>query len=192
MAELPFARLQTNEAPFSQTGVDYFGPFMVRQRRSTIKRYGCLFTCLTTRAVHLEMAADLSTSSFINTLRTFIARRGPIKHIFSDNRTNFVGSNKALQAAVKDWNQRQIHVCLRQKSINWSFNPPGASHMRGSWERMIRTVRKILMVLLPRYTIDDDTLHTLLLEVESMVNSRPLCVSVAPGSETPLTPNHLL
>ena len=165
---------------------------MVRQRRSTINRYGCLLTYLTTRAVHLEMTADLSTSSFINTLRRFIARRGPIKRIFSDKGTNFVGSNKALKAAVKEWNQRQIHVCLRQKAIDWSFNPPGSSHMGDSRERMIRTVRKILIVLLSRYTIEDDTLHTLLLEVKSMVNSRPLCESVAPGSETPLTPNHLL
>ena len=94
MAELPFARLQTNEAPFAQTGVDYFGPFMVRQRRSTIKRYGCLFTCLTTRAVHLEMAADLSTSFFINTLRRFIARRGPIKHIFSDTEQTLLAATK--------------------------------------------------------------------------------------------------
>ena len=128
MAELPFARLQINEAPFSQTCVDFFGPFMVRQRRSTIKRYGCLFTCRTTRAVHLEVAADLSTSSFINTLR-IITCRGPIKHIFSDNGTNFVGSNKALKPAVKEWNKRQIHLCLRQKAIDWSFNPPGATHM---------------------------------------------------------------
>ena len=193
MAELPTARLQINEPPFSCTGVDYFGPLLVRQGRSNKKRYGCLFTCLTSRAIHLELAADLTTSSFINAFRRFIARRGSVvQRIISDNATNFVGCNREFRAAIKDWNQQQIHNCLRQRNIEWTFNPPGASHMGGSWERMIRTVRRIMMAVISGQGVTDDSLHTILLEVEAMVNSRPLCISLEPGSDVPLTPNHLL
>ena len=73
MADLPPARLQIHEAPFAHTGVDYFGPFVIKQRRSEIKRYDCIMTCMTTRTMHLEVAPDLTTSLFINALRRFIA-----------------------------------------------------------------------------------------------------------------------
>ena len=86
MAELPEARLQIEAVCFRQTEVDYLGPIAVRVGRSDVKRYGCLFTCLTTRAIHLEVAPDLTTSSFINAQRLFVARRGPLKKIFCDNK----------------------------------------------------------------------------------------------------------
>ena len=92
MSDLPLARLQVNESPFTHTGVDYFGPIMVKQRRSELKRYGCIMTCMTTRAIHLEVAHDLTTSSFLNALRRFISRRGNIQHLHSDNGSNFVGA----------------------------------------------------------------------------------------------------
>ena len=193
MAELPEARLQIGEPPFSQSGVDYFGPLNVRVGRSTIKRYGCLFTCLTTRAIHLELAIDLTTSSFINALRRFVARRGPVKGLYSDNGTNFVGCKRTLKEAIEQWNQTQIHVHLRQQGINWIFSPPTGSNFGGAWERMIRTVRQILMDILPKRPLTDDVLHTVLLEVEDIVNSRPLTeVKQEADSDLPLTPNHLL
>ena len=193
MAELPQARLKVLEPPFSSCGVDYFGPLTVKQRRSERKRYGCLFTCLTSRAIHLEVAADLSTSSFINCLRRFVSRRGPVSHIFSDNGTNFVGAEHELRKALVEWNEAHIFEFLKQKDIVWTFNPPSASHMGGCWERSIRTVRKVLMALLHNQNFDDDTLHTALVEVENIVNSRPLIhTPLEPGSNVPLTPNHLL
>nr|CAB3263157.1 uncharacterized protein LOC104265735 [Phallusia mammillata] len=193
MADLPSARLQLNEAPFTHTGVDYFGPFTIKIRRSEVKRYGCLFTCMTSRAIHLEVSPDLSTDAFINAMRRFIARRGPIKHMYSDNGTNFVGAERVLRESVDEWNQQQIHNYLRQKAVTWHFNPPSASHFGGAWERMVRSVRRILMTLLPDKPLDDDLLHTLFLEVEDIVNSRPLTqVQLEVGEELPLTPNHLL
>ena len=72
MADLPFARLQLNTHPFACTGIDYFGPLMIRIKRSKVKRYGCLFTCLTSRAIHLEVALDLTSDAFINVLRRFL------------------------------------------------------------------------------------------------------------------------
>ena len=99
MSDLPKERLSFNEQPFTHTGIDYFGPINVkltrktRSNQATHKRYGALFTCLTTRAVHLELASDLSTDIFILALRRFIAGRGKPKEILSDNGANFIGAD---------------------------------------------------------------------------------------------------
>ena len=193
MADLPESRLQSNSPPFSYIGVDYFGPFFVKQGRSKTKRYGCIFSCLTTRAVHIEVAADLSTDSFINALRRFISRRGHPQKIWSDNGTNFVGAERVLREALKAWNKNQINNYLRQREISWQFNPPTASHMGGSWERMIRSIRRILSTLLHTQIVSDDVLSTLMAEVEGILNSRPLTpVILDPKANEALTPNHLL
>ena len=193
MSDLPKERLDMRRVPFFNTGVDFFGPLMVRRGRSELKRYGCLFTCLTTRAIHLEVTPDLTTNSFINALRRFIARRGQVRKIISDNGSNIVGCHNTLKQGILQWNQQQIHHNLRQRAIEWKFNPPCASHMGGIWERMIRTVRQILLNILPSRSLDDDCLLTLMVEVEDIVNSRPL-TEVNPEAEgnLPLTPNHLL
>ena len=101
MAEFPPARLQMNSHPFAYTGVDYFGPLIIRQKRSNVKRYGCLFTCLTTRAIHLEVSVDLSSDAFINALRRFLSRRGPVVHIYSDNGMNLVGAERILRESIQ-------------------------------------------------------------------------------------------
>ena len=75
MSKLPKCRLKPKKTPFYFTNVDYFGPFLVKQARSNMKRWGCIFTCLTTRAVHIEVAPTLSTDSFVNALRRFMRRR---------------------------------------------------------------------------------------------------------------------
>ena len=72
-------------------------------------------TCMTVRAVHLEAAPDLTTSSFMNALRRFIARRGTVKYLHSDNGSNFVSADKILRDNIKGWNQRQIYEHLRQQ-----------------------------------------------------------------------------
>ncbi|XP_057292547.1 uncharacterized protein LOC130621256 [Hydractinia symbiolongicarpus] len=96
MGDLPIDRLSVGEPPFNRSGVDYFGPMIVKRSKRTrassrtVKRYGALFTCMTSRALHIELAGDLSTDSFILALRRFISRRGNPKTITSDNGTNFV------------------------------------------------------------------------------------------------------
>ena len=193
MANLPEARFQINQPPFSHVGVDYFGPLITKVKRSHVKRYGAIFTCMTVRAIHLELAYDLTTSSFINVLRRFLSRRGPVTHIYSDNGTNFVSSAKILKDSVVQWNQVQIHKFLRKKQVEWSFNAPSASHTGGVWERLIRSVREVLLAVMPKDTLTDDELHTLLLEIEAIVNSRPLTeLPLEVGQKLPLTPNHLL
>ena len=85
MAELPAQRIKADDPPFTYSGVDYFGPFEIKVGRSTVKRYGVLFTCLNSRAVHIEIADSMATSSCINALRRFMASKGTVKEIISDN-----------------------------------------------------------------------------------------------------------
>ena len=193
MGDLPKDRVTPNEAPFTRVGVDYFGPFLVKRARSELKRYGCIFTCLATRAIHIEVSHTLETDSFINALQRFIARRGEPIEIRSDNGTNFTGAQVELRRALEEWNQTQIDDFLRKRDVQWIFNPPSASHMGGAWERQIRTVRSVLKGLLPLQVLDEEALTTLMCIVEGIVNGRPITrISDDPSDLTPLTPNHLL
>ena len=193
MASLPEDRITPSKPPFTYVGVDCFGPFLVRRGRATAKRYGVLFTCLAIRAVHIEVVHSMDTESFINTLRRFISRRGRPEEIRSDNGGNFVKGEKELREALQQWNQAQIHDYLLQHDVKWIFNPPAASHHGGVWERCIRTVRKVMKALLKEQVLDDEGLCTLMCEVESIVNGRPITkVSDDPRDCNALTPNHLL
>ncbi len=114
-------------------------------------------------------------------------------HIRSDNRTNLVGEKRELQNSLSEWNQSGIQRAMLQKGINWTFNPPGASHHGGVWERLIRMVRQILCSILQHHTLDDEELQTLFCEVESILNSRPITtLSDDHHDLEPLTPNHIL
>jgi len=195
MADLPEDRVQDGEKPFTKTGVDFFGPFHAKRGRSHVKKYGVIFTCLVVRAVHIEVADSLSTDSFVCALRRFVARRGGVRVLRSDNGTNFVGADRELRDEVNKLHEQndRIHRAALAMKIDWKFNPPHASHFGGVWERQIRTVRKILNALLIEQTFSEETLHTLLCEVECVMNNRPLTpVSADLRDEVPLTPNHLL
>ncbi|XP_077968072.1 uncharacterized protein LOC120334576 [Styela clava] len=193
MADLPKERVTPGERPFTYVGVDYFGHFLVKQGRSTVKRWGCIFTCMTTRAVHLEVAYSMDADSFINALRRFIARRSrPFKFI-CDNGSNFVAANKILRKEIEVWNSSKVGQFLRRENIKFQFNPPTASNFGGCYERLIRSVRKILVALLHDQLVSDEALATIFCEVESQLNSRPITpISFDPKDDEPLTPNHLL
>ena len=194
MANLPLERVQHGNPPFSNVGMDCFGPFYVKRGRCQIKRYGCLFTCMAMRAVHIEKLDSLDTDSFLNGLRRFVSRRGYPEKIFCDNGTNFVGGKGELSRSLKELDQELIQKYCVIKEIEWVFNPPAASHMGGTWERIIRTIRKVIAGLIPSScSMSDEGLHTLFCEVEAIINGRPLtkCSSDV-GDLAPLTPNHLL
>ena len=192
-ADLPLDRVTPGGPAFSSVGVDYFGPIPVKRGRGREKKYGCLFTCLVTRAVHIEVADTLGSDSFINCLQRFMARRGEPKLIRLNNGTNFVGAERELRREMAAWNQGRVQDELNERRIQWIFNPPAASHMGGVWERQIRSVRRILAGLTQEQVLSLEMLTTLLVVAEGIINNRPITpVSSDPADLEPLTPNHLL
>ncbi|KAL7826227.1 hypothetical protein SRHO_G00339650 [Serrasalmus rhombeus] len=164
-----------------------------KKGRGTAKRYGVIFTCLVSRAIHLEVANSLDTDACINALRRFICRRGPVATIRMDQGTNFIGSHRELDNSLKNVDHEKIHETLTKDGIKWMFNPPFAPHHGGVWERLIKSLKKILHSLFREQILDDDGLLTALCEVETIMNDRPLTtVSDDPLDLEPLTPNHLL
>ena len=197
MADLPSDRLHP-APPFTYCAVDYFGPWHIKDGRKVLKRYGVLFTCLASRAVHLEVAKTLETDSFVNVLRCFLARRGPVRQLRSDQGTNLVGAKGELKEALEKMDNDEVRNFLLKKECDWfefKLNTHMASHAGGVWERMIRTVRNALNGLLEEHgsQLDEKSLRTLMCEAEAIVNSLPMA---APGmnvpEDEPLTPNHLL
>ena len=124
MADLPQDRVEP-APPFTYTGVDLFGPFLIKERRSEVKRYGVLFTCLASRSIHIETANSLDINSFINPMRRMISRRGFVKQMRSDRGTNLVGTDRELKKAFKEM---ESSTRLKQEctdiGMQWTFNPP--------------------------------------------------------------------
>lgn len=193
MSDLPIDRVMPNLQAFTITGVDFFGPMYVKIGRARAKRYGCIFTCFNSRATHLELCNDLSAHSFLQAFRRFVNRRGTPEKIYSDNGTNFIASEKELNREIKNWNKKHVEDYMKLKKIEWHFNPPGASHMGGVWERIIREIKRILKKTILEQVLSEEDLRTLLTEIENILNSRPLTpVSSDISDCNPLTPAHAL
>lgn len=195
MADLPPERVKPSP-PFTYCGMDCFGPFLVKQGRKVNKRYGLLFTCFSSRAIHVEMLDDMTTDAFISGLRCFIAIRGTVRQIKSDQGSNFIGAKNELKEALKEVNEERLAVFLSEKQCDFSMNAPYTSHAGGVWERQIRTVRSILQatIELSSGRLDDASLRAFLYEAMNIINNRPLTIDNLndPNSLEPLTPNHLL
>ena len=192
MADLPEERLVASTV-FWNVGVDYFGPFTVKIGRRKQKRWCCLFTCLTVRAVHIEIVPKLDTDCCLNAIMRFIARRGKPVKMISDNGTNFVGAEKELAEYIAAWNKRQIEEHLIQQGIRWKFNPPAAPHFRGVWERLVRSCKKAMYAVLGNRSVAEDVLSTTVCLVEQTLNAIPLTqVSSDATNLEAITPNHFL
>ena len=200
MADLPVDRL-TVAPPFSYVGLDVFGPWKVTARRTRgglaeSKRWAVIFTCLAVRAVHIEVIESMDASNFINALRRFLAIRGPAKRLRSDCGSNFVGARNELQVSLKPEDVNSVRTFLFNEGCEWVFNPPHASHMGGSWERMIGVARKILNSMLHDLApgnLTHEVLTTLMAEVSAIINARPLVpISTDPEAPEVLTPASLL
>lgn len=193
MGELPQGRMAHHQRPFTHCGLDLFGPMEVVVGRGRQKRYGVIFTCLTVRAIHLEIVHSLTTDSLIMALRRMTARRGWPDCFYSDNGTNLRGADTELKRSIQELDNRAISDVATNNGSGWKFIPPASPHWGGAWERLIRSIKKSLSVILKERAPRDEVLNTLMAEVENIVNSRPLThVSVEPGSEEALTPNHFL
>ena len=197
MANLPEER-SVSEGPFVHCGLDMFGHYIIKEGRKELKRWGILFTCLSCRGIHLETVSNADTDSFILALRRFIARRGVVRSIRSDNGGNFIGASNELEKAYKEMNHDKIRKYLLTKQcdmILWQRNPPESSHKGGVWERQIRSAKNVLNTILRKHDarLNDESFRTFLTEVESIVNSRPLTVDTL-GDNTMLaiSPQNLL
>lgn len=192
MADLPLARLRLFKPAFHSTGIDCFGPFEVKVGRRLEKRWGIIFKCLTVRAVHLDLLTSIDADSFLMALRRFIARRGTPAEIYSDQGTNFKAGDRELREAFTAMSS-DLQSLLAPYRINFHFNPPAAPHFGGVWEREIRSVKSALYTTVGGQPLQEEVLRTVLVEVEAILNSKPLGYVPSDVSDPdPVTPNCLL
>ena len=188
MSNLPFARLEPMKPPFSSTGIDLFRPAMIKQRRARLKRWGALFSCFTTQAIHLEVVEGYDTDNFIASLQRFVNRRGKPRDVHSDCNINLKETTSELNIKIK-----RIKKYSSNKQITWHFNPPAAPYMVRIWERIVKTVKNVMFSRIKNTVLTDFQLMTIFTEIEAIINNRPLTyISDKPVDLEPLTPNHLL
>ena len=196
MANLPPGRMAYEKPPFANCGVDLCGHFFIKQGKKRLKRWVVLYTCLTVRCVHLEVVDGADTDSFIMSLRRFVNRRGAPEIFYSDCGSNFKGATKELKDVISELDHEAISTFASNNNIVWSYNPPAAPHMGGVWERLVRSVKEVLTGMMEdtaQRLLTDPQLATLLTEVESILNTRPLThASEDINDLDALTPNHIL
>ena len=172
MAPLPPERTEEHR-PCVNIGIDCFGPLHVKCGRGSAKRWGYLFTCLTTRAVYLEVTHSLSADSFIMAFQRFVARRGKPVKMWSDNGTNFTVGEKELRTEFAKLNARQVEELMLLEAIDWK--------------------KRILKAIVNSKLLTDEELKSYFCEVEKIMNYRPLAkASDDPKDQEPLTPSHIL
>ncbi|KAI8433726.1 hypothetical protein MSG28_015714 [Choristoneura fumiferana] len=195
MGNLPCERLEPG-FPFIRTGVDYAGPMYILNRKGKgaqlIKSYVCLFVCMITRAIHLELVTSLSTDDYLLALKRFISRRGKPQVIFSDNAKNFVGADKDLPTFLNKYS-KDIVDSASNDGIKFSFIPPYSPHFGGLWESGVRNCKFHLKRVVGNARLTYEEFSTVLTQIEAVLNSRPLSpMSSDPNDLSPLTPAHFL
>ena len=200
MGNLPEIRINQAE-PFEYTGIDYCGPFYVKQRdfrnRGKDKVWVVVFVCMVVKAVHLEVVRDLSTLTFIAALRRFCSRKGYPHFISSDNAKNFVGAKNELNEIYDLFKtehfKSEIKNYCEQWQIKWNFIPPLAPHMGGLWESTVKLFKHHFKRVAGNSLLTKDQFDTLIVEIESCLNSRPITpISNDPNDLQALTPGHFL
>jgi len=200
MAPLPAPRVTLTRA-FDHVGVDFSGAISIRSSMTRnckyTKGYLCLFVCLSTRAIHLELVTDMSSQSFICALKRFISRRGIPSCLYTDNATNFKGSRTELHDLYKMFKKQscysEIIEFYNSNCIEHKFTVPLASHMGGIYEAGIKSVKLLFKRHLFNTKLTYEFLYTVLVQIEGILNSRPLYpMSDTPSDVTCLTPAHFI
>ena len=187
---LPSSRV-SDEPPFSNTGIDFAGPLYAMTNRESEKVYICLFTCASTRAVHLDLVPCLSVSSFLQAFRRFVSRRGLPSQLITDNAKTFKSASKEVKNILRS---SEIQREMASRGVQWKFIIEKAPWQGGFYERMIQSTKRCLKKILGRSSMDFKSLRTLLVEIETTINNRPLmCVyDDEEGVSYPLTPSQLV
>jgi hypothetical protein len=179
MTDLPARRVKEGR-PFGHIGLDYFGPLYAKVNGEKQKWYGCVFTCTTTRLVHLEVAPDLSTFSFLNCLKRFVARRGLPSTITSDNAPNFALGEEILGEAMTRWGEAgEIHDFLVHNQCEWLHITPYSPWKGGFYERIVKSIKHSFYKSFGRTVLQLDAFQTAFAEIESILNSRPLTTQLS-------------
>ncbi|KMQ90318.1 hypothetical protein RF55_9937 [Lasius niger] len=185
--------------PFYNTEVDYAGPLTLKtfcgRGSKTYKGYFVIFVCFSTSAILLEVATDYSTEGFIAAYKRFTGRRGLCSTITSDCGTNLIGADsklkKLFKASSKEW--AHIAAILANDELTWKFNPPSAPHFGGKWEAGVKSVKYYLRRVIGDALLTYEEMTTLLIQIKTILNSRPLSVlSDDPSDASALTPGHFL
>lgn len=199
MGDLPPERV-TPTFPFSNTGIDLCGPLFYRtgQRKSKpVKCYVTIFVCMTTKAVHIELVADLSSAAFLATLKRFVARRGKPSIIECDNAKNFRGADRMLKELHQQFKEQQFQHAVSSycgsQGITFKFIPPRSPHFGGLWESAVKSFKGHLKATIGAAVLHKDDLETIIVQIESCLNSRPLTpLSSDPDDLEIITPGHFL
>lgn len=199
MGSLPKDRT-TFARPFSHAGVDYAGPLTIKAYRGRCKKflksYVAVFICLCTKAVHLELVSDLTTLAFLAAFKRFVGRRGRCQRMYSDNGTTFVGANKRLKEDIRlaeqTW-KSELEPDFHEMGTEWHFIPPSTPHFGGLWEAAVKSTKTHLKKTIGSSCLTFEELTTILVQIEAVLNSRPLCpMSDRPNEFNFLTPSHFL
>lgn len=196
MAALPAARVVPSR-PFKHCAMDYSGAILVRSAKGrglhATKAYVAVFVCLATKAVHIELASDLTTTGFIAAYERFVARRGGCSDLYSDNATNFVGAARTFLQSERKLFDARVQSALATRGTKWHFSPPLSPHFNGLAESAIRSVKHHIRRVVGESTLTFEELTTVLSKIEACLNSRPISpLSSDPTSYDVLTPAHFL
>ncbi len=187
---LPDFRVRQSR-PFQTTGLDFAGPFYIWTSSGprNSKTWLCLYTCYSTRAVHLDLVTDMTATSFLRSFQRFSARRGVPSCMVSDNAKTFKCTTVAIKNMIES---SEFANYFSRLHIEWRFNLEKAPWWGGVFECMVKSAKRCLRKAIGRNSLSHDELLTLVVKVESVLNSRPLTYVSSEDMEEPLTPSHLL